>query len=83
MWESRNLYSYNFVKFFFLDSFFNKLLIKGVFNHFGLINKNIFKHFDKTSSFKYFNSNFNITENKTATSFNVFNSKLWLLSYQN
>ena len=83
MWESKNNYSHNFIKFFFLDSFFNKILENGVLNYFNFSNKKRFKHIDYTQSYKHFSNITYSVDFYSQNHFNSFNSKLWLLSYQN
>ena len=83
VWESQNNYSHTFLKFLFLDSFFNKILENGVLNYFNFSNKKRFKSLDCTQSYKHIN---NFTYNlgfDLSNNYNSYNSKLWLLSYQN
>lgn len=76
MWESKNNYSHNFIKFFFLDSFFNKILENGVLNYFNFSNKKRFKTIDYTQSYKHVNSMTYSVDFHTINHFNSFNSKL-------
>ena len=82
MWDSNNNYSSKFLKFFFLDLFFNKLLKSLSLKEKNyLLNKNI--NFKKTNSFFFFNSIFFKKQNITNNFNNFFCSKLWILKYQN
>jgi len=82
LWESKNIYSNTFLKFFFLESLCNKLLKNNVFRSTNIVLTKNTKFF-KRNSFLFFDS-MRFLE-KTITNYSVlnfFNSKLWLLSYQ-
>lgn len=82
VWESKNVYSNTFLKFFFLESLFTKLLKNNLFK---TTNIALFKSskFLKKKSFLFHNTVLFLSSgffNYNTSKF--FNSKLWLLSYQ-
>ena len=70
------MYSQSFLKFSFLDIFFNKILENNILNYFNFSNKKVFKYLDYTQSYKYFNQIVNIAPNSVTNDLHSFNSKL-------
>lgn len=83
-WESRNVYGHSFIKFFFVDFFFTNFFKNNFFKK--------YKFFDNKKNLKNkFLSSYNLCDSvaffKKPLKFfvysNFFQSKIWVLNYQN
>jgi hypothetical protein len=83
-WESKNNYKKNFINFFFLDLFLEKIFNDSLFvqDYFFLKNKFLNNKSDYLHKNISFLKKLNIFKNNFKK-LKIFNSKIWILSYQN
>lgn len=83
IWESQNNYNNTFIKYFFIDIFFNSFFRNNFFKKHNVLKK-YYNKFFKTNSYIFFNKFLFVQKPMWyLTNFNFFQSNLWVLSYQN